>query len=168
MKKRLKSAAPDRRAEKPANTAFARLRRGVAKLTACRLGVTAVEFGLVAPLFLSMTLGLMEMSRAMWIKATMQFAAEETTRYFIVNNELSGCVPNFNTTCIAALKSKADEYLTGTGMSLTGITFTPSKGTSGGIDIMIINGTYTFVPVVPFIPFPSVTLNARSSVPFNS
>lgn len=158
MKKRLKSPVPDRRAEKPATTAFARLRRGLAKMTACRLGVTAVEFGIVAPLFLSMTLGLMEMSRAMWIKATMQFAAEETTRYFIVNNSKT----------TTELKTYAEDTLTGTGMNLTGITFAATQSTSGTIDIMVITGTYTFEPVVPFIPFPAVTLNARSSVPLNS
>ena len=158
MKKRLKSATTARRAEKPATTAFARLRRGLAKLTACRLGATAVEFGIVAPLFLSMTLGLMEMSRAMWIKATMQFAAEETTRHFIVNNSKT----------TAQLKTFAEQALTGTGMNLTGITFTATQSTSGSIDIMIVTGTYTFEPVVPFIPFPAVTLNARSSVPLNS
>ncbi|MCH7936979.1 MAG: pilus assembly protein [Proteobacteria bacterium] len=158
MKQSLKSAAPDRRAEKPATIAFARLRRGVTKLTACRLGATAVEFGLVAPLFLSMTLGLMEMSRAMWIKATMQFAVEETTRNFIVNNSKT----------TAQLKTFAENTLTGTGMSLTGITFTATQGTSGSITIMIVTGTYTFEPVVPFIPFPAVTLNAKSSVPLNS
>ena len=112
----------------------------------------------MAPLFLSMTLGLMEMSRAMWIKATMQFAAEETTRYFIVNNSKT----------TTQLKTYAENTLTGTGMSLTCITFAVTQGTSGSITIMIVTGTYSFEPVVPFIPFPAVTLNAKSSVPLNS
>lgn len=55
-----------------------------------------------------------------------------------------------------------------TGRSLTGITFAATQGTSASIDILVITGTYSFEPVVAFIPFPTVTLNAWSSVPFDS
>ncbi|MBI1986167.1 MAG: pilus assembly protein [Rhodospirillales bacterium] len=47
---------------------------------ACCRGATAVEFAIVAPLFLAMMVGVFELSRAMWIKASMQYAVEETSR----------------------------------------------------------------------------------------
>ena len=43
------------------------LRRKAAALSACRLGATAVEFAIVAPLFLVMVYGVMEVERALWI-----------------------------------------------------------------------------------------------------
>ncbi|MCH7550716.1 MAG: pilus assembly protein [Proteobacteria bacterium] len=163
-----KSATFDRRTEKPAATAFARLRRGWDKMIACRLGATAVEFAIVAPLFLAMMVGLFDMSRAMWIKATLQFAAEEATRSFLVDNTLT-------TTQVATL---AETSCTGAGMnaSVCVNAFTANLTTSGTIQIMQVTATYnfeTFMSAIQFnntsiIPFSNVTLNAKSSVPLNS
>ncbi len=121
---------------------------------ACRLGATAVEFALVAPLFLSMTLGLMEMGRAMWIKASLQYACEETARYYIVNNSASA----------TTLKAQAQTFLSDTGVTVATNPFTASVDTSTTPDTMTITATYTFTALVPFIPFPNVTLNAKSVI----
>ena len=168
MMKRLKSAALSGKPERPATAAFARPRRGLAKMTACRLGATAVEFAIVAPLFLAMMVGLFDMSRAMWIKATLQFATEEATRSFLVDNSLT-------TTQVA---TAAETSCTGTGMnsSVCVNAFTAVQTTSGTIQIMRVSATYNFETfMAPFkfgettiIPFSNVTLTASSAVPFNS
>ena len=54
------------------------------RLRTCRTGATAVEFALIVPLFLLFTLGVFETGRALWVKAMMQYAVEETTRYAMV------------------------------------------------------------------------------------
>ena len=125
---------------------------------ACRLGATAVEFALVAPLFLSMTLGLMEMGRAMWIKASLQYACEETARYYMVNNGASA----------TTLKAQAQTYLSDTGVTIATNPFTASLDTSTTPDTMTITATYSFTVLVPFIPFPDVTVNAKSVIRANS
>lgn len=125
----------------------------------CRSGATAVEFGIVAPLFLAMMLGLFEMSRAMWIKASMQFAVEEATRSFMVNNALT----------TSDLEAAATAALSGTGLEPSNVTFSATQDTlASGVNIMKVEGTHNFSAFVPFIPFPDVTLSAKSSAPFNS
>ncbi len=54
------------------------------RLAGCRTGATAVEFALIVPIFLLMTIGVFEIGRALWVKAMMQYAVEETTRYAMV------------------------------------------------------------------------------------
>ncbi len=145
-----------------------RPRRPMGRLPGCRLGATAVEFAMVAPLFLAMMVGLIDMSRAMWIKATLQFAAEEATRSFLVDNTLT-------TTQVA---TAAETSCTGTGMSASVCVnaFTATQTTSGTIQIMQVSATYnfeTFMSAIQFgntsiIPFSNVTLTASSAVPLNS
>ncbi|MEE9318702.1 MAG: TadE/TadG family type IV pilus assembly protein [Rhodospirillales bacterium] len=125
---------------------------------ACRLGATAVEFGIVAPLFLAMTLGMVEMGRAMWIKASLQYACEETARYYMVNNGAT----------TTTLKAQAQTYLADTGVTIATNPFTSTIDTSTTPDTMTITATYTFTGLVLPIPFPDVTLNAKSVVRANS
>lgn len=123
----------------------------------CRLGATAVEFALVFPLFLVMTLGLMEMSRALWIKASMQYAAERTTRFYMVNNGAS----------TADLVTYADGQLDAVGVTYN-VTFSANLNTATNPDTMTVTATYSFQAIVPYIPFPDTTLTAQSSVRKNS
>lgn len=134
--------------------------RSAMKVTAatfgrCRLGATAVEFALVAPVFIVMTVGVFELSRAMWIKGTMQYAVEETARYAIVNTSAA----------IATLESYAQTKLTESGMNSSGITFTATQDTTGGIDYMTISASYNFQVLITLIEMPAVTLTAKSRVP---
>jgi len=126
-------------------------------LSFCRRGATAVEFGIVFPLFLIMTLGIMEMSRAMWIKASMQYAVERTARYYMVNNSAS----------IADLIAYADAELDAVGVTYN-VTFLPVLDTTTTPDTMTVSGSYDFQVLATIVPFPDVTLTARSSVRKNS
>ena len=78
------------------------LRRWSAAVSGCRKGATAVEFALVVPVFLVMVMGVVEVGRVLWIKATMQHAVEQTTRYFMVNN--AACVSDL-ATCLTSLQT---------------------------------------------------------------
>ncbi len=121
-----------------------------------RSGATAVEFALVAPVFLIMAIGIFEMGRAMWIKSSMQYAVEETTRYAIVNPTASA----------TTLQTYATSTLTDMGFGYSGgVTFTATETSSGGVTYKQILGTYSFSVLVPLVPFPDVTLNAKSRVP---
>ena len=128
------------------------LRRKAAALSACRLGATAVEFAIVAPLFLVMVYGVMEVGRALWIKSTMQFAVEETTRYAMVNTSAS------TSTLVTYAYTKLS------GMNSTGITFTATL-TTGTPNFMTVAGTYDFTALVSLVELPDFTLNASSRVP---
>jgi len=140
-----------------ARTAFSALRRKAKEVGVCRLGATAVEFGIVFPLFLTMVLGMMEMSRAMWIKASMQHAAEITTRYYMVNNDAS--TTTLTTYAQAALQTAGVSYA---------VTYTVTLDTATTPNTLTVSGTYNFEAIVSFIPFPDVTLTALSVTRANS
>ena len=128
------------------------LRRKAAALSACRLGATAVEFAIVAPLFLVMVYGVMEVGRALWIKSTMQFAVEETTCYAMVNTSAS------TSTLVTYAYTKLS------GMNSTGITFTATL-TTGTPNFMTVAGTYDFTALFSLVELPDFNLNASSRVP---
>ncbi|MBI2978322.1 MAG: pilus assembly protein [Rhodospirillales bacterium] len=121
---------------------------------ACCRGATAVEFAIVAPLFLAMMVGVFELSRAMWIKASMQYAVEETSRYAMVNT----------TKTDAELKTYAQTKLTDAGVGTTGMDFsnTTSDGTVANIEV-----SYSFQTLTSLLPFPSLALTAKSRVPLS-
>lgn len=54
-----------------------------------RRGASAVEFALVLPVLLTLLFGTLEVGRLMWVRSTMQFAAEEATRYALVHTGAS-------------------------------------------------------------------------------
>ena len=117
-------------------------------------GTAAIEFAIIAPVFLIMMLGIVEIGRAMWIKNTLQFAVEETTRYAMVN-------PSADT---ATLETYAGNQVFGATVVTSG-NFSASTETSGGVTYVVITGTYAFESLVPLIPLPDITLSAKSRVP---
>ncbi len=132
-------------------------RDALRRLFGCRRGATAVEFGLVVTPFLVMVLGAVEVGRALWIQATLQYAVEEAARFAIVNTSSS-------TTAVA---TQAQTSCTGTGMSTTVCNgaFTAAQDTTGGKTYVSITATYNFQVIAGIVPFPDVTLNAKSRVP---
>lgn len=129
------------------------------KAAACRRGATAVEFALIFPVFLAFVLGIIEVGRAMWIKGSLQYAVEETTRYAMVNTSAS----------TSTLEAYATSKLMGVGVSSTGVTFQATQDTSGGTNYITITGSYVFQGLTSYLPyFDDVTLNAKSRVPLNS
>jgi Flp pilus assembly protein TadG len=116
---------------------------------------TAVEFALVTPVFLIMVIGIFEMSRAMWIKSSMQYAAEETTRYAIVNSSAT----------TTDLEAYATTALSNSGMKISGASFIATLTVSGTITFIQVTGTYSFSSLVPLVPFPDVTLSVKSRIP---
>lgn len=128
----------------------------VDRLLVSRCGATAVEFALIAPIFLIMVIGIFEMGRAMWIKSSMQFAVEEASRYAIVNP----------TATTSTLETQATTALTDMGVGFSGdVTFTATEIVSGSRTFKQILGSYSFTVLVPLVPFPDVTLSAKSRVP---
>lgn len=121
----------------------------------CRSGATAVEFAIVAPVFLIMCLGVFEISRALWIKGSMQFAAEEAARYAIVNTSAD----------MTTLATYAQSKFSDSGVTAPGIAFNAVQDTTSGIDYVTISASYDFQVLVTLVPFPDVTLTAKARIP---
>jgi Flp pilus assembly protein TadG len=122
-----------------------------------RRGATAVEFAMVAPIFLIMVIGIFELGRAMWIKASMQYAVEETTRYAIVNTSAT----------TSTLATYASTAYSSSGINITGATFTATQATTSGKTYVTISGSYSFSVIVPLVPIPDMTLSAKSRIPIS-
>jgi len=120
-----------------------------------RCGATAVEFAMVAPVFLIMVIGVFELGRAMWIRASMQYAVEETTRFAIVNTSAT----------TSALATYASTAYSSSGINIAGATFSATQATTSGITYVTISGSYDFSVIVPLVPIPDVTLTAKSRIP---
>jgi Flp pilus assembly protein TadG len=66
-------------------TAIGRFLRAFWLSTRGRSGATAVEFGALAPVFILVLLGTIEIGRVLFTQGVLYFSAEETTRYATVN-----------------------------------------------------------------------------------
>ena len=117
-------------------------------------GSVVVEFAILAPVFLIFIVGIIDFGRLFWIKSTMQFAVEQTSRYAMVN-------PNATT---AALET----YASSEASTLSGITFTATTSTISGMNFRTIEATYVFSFLIPAIPIGDITLAAKSATPVNS
>ncbi|MBC7953640.1 MAG: pilus assembly protein [Rhodospirillaceae bacterium] len=117
-----------------------------------RRGATAVEFALVLPVFLSFLLGTMEVGRFLWVRSTLQFAAEEATRYAIAHS----------TAGTAEISAQAKASLAGLESASVQINVASSSAT------VTVRLTHDFQLVTAgLLPFSTVSLSATSQFPRN-
>lgn len=116
-------------------------------------GATAVEFALVAPVFLMFVLALIDFGRVYWIKSTMQYAVEQAARYAMVNPTASN----------ASLTTYAVSQVNG--LDPTGITFNATDSTISGTAFKTITASYTYTFSIPFVALADAVLSAKSSAP---
>jgi len=146
-----------RRARRRVGVALSRIGGGGARFGACRGGATAVEFALVVPIYLVMTIGVVEMGRALWIKATMQHAVEQTTRYFMVNNSATD----------TTLATYASDRLGESGFDTSNFTFAATDTTIDSITYKQITITHSFTAIVEIVKFPDISMTAQARAPYN-
>jgi Flp pilus assembly protein TadG len=60
------------------------VRRCLSRLTRDQRGAAAIEFGLVAPVFFALVLGIVDIGRYMWTLNTMQYAIDDAVRAGVV------------------------------------------------------------------------------------
>ena len=131
---------------------------GFFRIARCSRGAMAVEFALILPIFLVMVLGIVEVGRAMWIKTTMQFICEESTRYAMVNEDLA----------TAAIETYAQTALNNAGFGNYTVTFTATQDLAGGVTFMTVSATHDYQPLVSIVGLPAVTLTASSRTAQNN
>jgi len=118
-------------------------------------GSVAVEFALVAPIFLMFVIGLVDYGRLFWAKSTIQYAVEQTARYAMVN-------PNATTAALVIYAGAQSNSI------LSGVTYTATSSVSAGVNYRTIQAQYTFVYQIPIIPLGDIVLAAQSSTPVNA
>lgn len=118
-----------------------------------RRGATAVEFALLAPFLLLLLIGTMEVGRAFWIDSSLQYAAEETSRYIMVNRSAGN----------AEVSSYALSQLPGIDPDL--VTVDVQRETVDGVEFVTVRTQYTFAVVAAIVPILPAALEGRSRTP---
>jgi Flp pilus assembly protein TadG len=135
------------------SNSFRRVGQWMKVFLQCKRGVTAVEFAILAPVFLMITLSVFEVGRAMLIRGMLQYSVEEAGRFAMAN-------PTASTTTVEA-KAVASAPIS----LLTTDNFTVTSAVSGTITFVTIDGTFTFSVLVPIVPISDINFTAKSRVP---
>lgn len=119
-------------------------------------GAVAVEFAMVASVFLASLLGIVEVGRAYWTYNTLQYAVEATARYYLTHT--------------GATNSELAAYAAGqmgANISVSPLSVTVTKSTVSGIHEVEVDAAYTYGTLVPTMTsaWSSVVLHAKTQLP---
>lgn len=130
-------------------------RRGLGRFGRQTAGASAVEFALVLPMLLTLTLGAVDGGRAMLAFNTVEKLAKDGARYASVRgSEYSS----------PASQAEIENYLRGRATGLNGVVtvvvnWLPNNNPGSTVDV---NVTYPFDTI--FLPFNSITFNRTATL----
>ena len=125
----------------------------LSKFTGCRKGSVAVEFALIIPVALTILFGIVEVGRAMWVRTSLQFVAEEGTRYMMVHQN----APDAELSAFALGKL--------VGIDPASVDLSLVRETVDGTDFVTINATFQFQYVASLIGGEPFILTGSSRAP---
>jgi hypothetical protein len=118
-----------------------------------REGITAVEFALMAPVFLTLFFGVIELGRAAYTQGVVSFAAEEATRYAVVNYDISEQeVVDLTEDCLLGVDRDRINAIVVTGP------INPADNTR----TISVEVSYNFEFLLPFLPGDTITISGNS------
>ena len=113
-------------------------------------GAVAVEFALMLPVYIVFVLGVMEFGRWIWIRNTMEMAAESAARYGAIT---SGATD-------ASIETQAATYLIG--IAPASVTF---NATACASNVVTVNATHNFTPLAAtFVPIPAAAISVTATI----
>ncbi len=112
-------------------------------------GSAAVEFALVLPIFCAIVFGTIDYGWYFYQRFTLTSAVRDGLRSGVVISQ-SVASPN---DCASVAKARAAADLTQAGLTGTS-TFTTSTASAFPTKTLTLNGTYTFTPLINFVPLP--------------
>jgi Flp pilus assembly protein TadG len=127
------------------------IRRYLRRLGRDQAGTAAIEFGVLAPVFFAMLLGIVDIGRYMWTLNTIQYAIDDGLR--------AGSVEQLNETEVENRVKKAL-----LGLDTTGIEVEATMPTSTSLEVTA-STTYKFMFPIATL-FPTTTIDLRSTMPF--
>lgn len=124
-------------------------------LLSCRRGAALTEFALFAPVLIFLMLGTIELGRLFWMRASLQFAAEDSAR-------LALAAPDVTDAQLAAVVG----HRLGSPLP-AGLTVTIERDRAGGQDFVTVRVAGRFDSAVGAIPFAAVPVEGRARVPLD-
>jgi Flp pilus assembly protein TadG len=115
-------------------------------------GTSAIEFALLAPVFLLMLFGLIDFGRACWMISSLDFALGSAGRYAMLHTGATG----------DEVIAQAQAHLYG--INAGSVAFAATTSLAQGINYLTVQAQCPFT-FLPLMPAPSMTLTRRVSVP---
>ena len=134
-----------------------------------RRGETALQFAMVAPAFLMLLLGTMEVGRFYFTQQTVRTLAAETARqalarvgYNSVNGTAPCPLPSGDDTVIKIAAVRKTPFLNAS----TATTYTVTCSISSSLYVISVSLTYPYTPIVPYLSFfGAITDNTQVTTP---
>ena len=120
-----------------------------------RKGNSAVEFAVLLPVFLMLTIGVIDFGRAMYAYTMVSYAARQGTRYASFHGAKSLAPAS-----AAAIENYVKAQVVGVDLSVT-TTWNPDNKPGSAVQIQVQT---TFTPITPFISRNALTLSATSQL----
>jgi Flp pilus assembly protein TadG len=116
------------------------------------VGTEAIVFAVVGLLFFALLLGSIELGRAMWMRNSLQFAAEEAARWALVQSSQNPTnVQNFARARLTS--SPATATVTATYQTVSGVTY------------VVVTLTQVFTPVTTLVSTGIITVTGQARMP---
>lgn len=145
------------------------------RFTGSERGVALVEFAMIVPLLLLVSLGITDLGRAVYYKNSMENSAREAARFGIVLDEpsdwsIDGNQPGVYTNTAAysgtaTIVGTALRFTVGMDISQTQVTVSAPQGTNRAQSLpLTVRVQYTYRPVTSFLGIPDIPLVAESTM----
>lgn len=121
-------------------------------------GAEVIAFGLIAPLLLLMSIGVLDFGRALWIDSTINYAAREAARYASIRGAHSDApASNSQITSVAVAKA------VGAGLTSSDVTVAWSPDNQPGSSVTVrVSVKYNFW-MSGLLPLPAMQLQSTST-----
>ncbi len=119
-----------------------------------RSGNTAVEFAMILPIFVAIMFGIVEFGRLLWIRNSIEYAAETAARWGAIRTSKTN----------SEIAAYATSQLTA--VNITGVSFTATASSSS----VSVVGTYTYTLLTPsyFVTIPTISWTITAQFPRSS
>ena len=119
----------------------------------CDGASAALEFGIVAPVLMLLILGVVEFGRLHWVRNSMEYAAEQTARWAIVNSAATD----------AQIVDEAKAQFAGIGAGQT--TVNVERDLYNGLNFLTVVVTYEFQFLADIIGIGTLPLRSETRIP---
>lgn len=117
-------------------------------------GGAAIEFAIVAPVFIGLMLGAVEFGRMYYVRQSLEYATEQAARYYSLN-------PSASTSDVT---TKFDGFLAGGLRNSTTVSYADATSCNGNAYVVCttVTATYPFSFTSSYLGFGPTTVTARS------
>ena len=114
------------------------------RFLACTRATAAVEAAIFLPIFLIFTLGITDIGGGMFVRMTVNAAAQAGAAYAVINSCASSCLANLK----AAMNDATGypSFCTGTVCTAS---MSPDPCTVGSVCVITVTANYSFIPILP-------------------